>query len=195
MNYRLTVLTPLLVGDGQELAPIDYMVWKDQVNVLDQPRIFKLLSRGPRLDGYLAQLRRADKLDFASWGGFAQNFSERRIPFEHSSSTAMNCFPSLSTLTEGCRMHLPSYRLPVASRNQRRGDSNSALVQRPWENGRPNRRGTLNKGRDKCAPGTFCNLLFCPLRVHAPPRRMGDITQTADNTLGVILLGSFCTAV
>ena len=63
------------------------MVWKDQVNVLDQPRIFKLLARGPRLDGYLTQLRRADKLDFASWGGFAQNFSQRRIPFEHSSST------------------------------------------------------------------------------------------------------------
>ena len=81
MKYKITALTPLLVGGGQELAPIDYMVWKDQVNVLDQPRIFKLLSRGPRLDGYLAQLRRADKLDFASWGGFAQNFSERRIPF------------------------------------------------------------------------------------------------------------------
>lgn len=89
MRYRVTTLSPLLVGDGQELAPIDYMVWKDQVNVLDQPRIFKLLSRGPRLDGYLTQLRRADKLDFASWGGFAQNFSERRIPFEHASSTAI----------------------------------------------------------------------------------------------------------
>jgi CRISPR-associated protein Csm5 len=89
MKYKITALTPLLVGDGQELAPIDYMVWKDQVNVLDQPRIFKLLSRGPRLDGYLAQLRRADKLDFASWGGFAQNFSERRIPFEHPSSMAI----------------------------------------------------------------------------------------------------------
>ena len=89
MKYKITALTPLLVGGGQELAPIDYMVWKDQVNVLDQPRIFKLLSRGPRLDGYLAQLRRADKLDFASWGGFAQNFSERRIPFEHTSSAAI----------------------------------------------------------------------------------------------------------
>jgi len=76
-------LLAVVVGDGQQLAPIDYMVWKDQVNVLDQPRIFKLLSRGPRLEGYLTQLRRADKLDFASWGGFAQNFSERRIPFEH----------------------------------------------------------------------------------------------------------------
>lgn len=89
MKYKITALTPLLVGDGQELAPIDYMVWKDQVNVLDQPRIFRLLSRGPRLDGYLSQLRKADKLDFASWGGFAQNFSARRIPFEHASSTAI----------------------------------------------------------------------------------------------------------
>lgn len=82
MKYKVTALTPLLVGDGRELSPIDYMVWKDQVNVLDQNRIFKLLSRGPRLDGYLAQLRKATKLDFASWGGFAQNFSQRRIPFE-----------------------------------------------------------------------------------------------------------------
>jgi len=91
MKYRVTALTPLLVGDGRELSPIDYMVWKDQVNVLDQARIFKLLARGPRLDGYLSQLRKATKLDFASWGGFAQNFSERRIPFEH---------PSLAPLWE-----------------------------------------------------------------------------------------------
>ncbi len=89
MNYRLTCLTPLLVGDGRELAPIDYMIWKDQVNVLDQTRIFKLLARGPRLENYLSQLKRADKLDFASWGGFAQNFAGRRIPFEHPSSTAI----------------------------------------------------------------------------------------------------------
>lgn len=88
MNYRLTVLTPLLVGDGQKLSPIDYMVWRDQVNVLDQRRIFRLLSRGPRLEGYLSQLQKAEKLDFASWGGFAQNYAGRRIPFEHSSMTA-----------------------------------------------------------------------------------------------------------
>jgi CRISPR-associated protein Csm5 len=85
VRYRFTCLTPLLVGDGQELSPIDYMVWKDQVNVLDQRRIFRLLAKGPRLDNYLAQLKRADKLDFASWGGFAQNFAGRRIPFEHAS--------------------------------------------------------------------------------------------------------------
>ncbi len=85
MNYRVTCLTPTLVGDGQRLSPIDYMVWKDQVNVLDQRRIFKLLAKGPRLDSYLAQLKKSDRLDFASWGGFAQNFAGRRIPFEHAS--------------------------------------------------------------------------------------------------------------
>ncbi len=82
MRYRLTCLTPLLVGDGRKLSPIDYMVWKDHVNVLDQWRIFRLLAKGPRLEGYLSQLKKADKLDFASWGGFAQNFAGRRIPFE-----------------------------------------------------------------------------------------------------------------
>src|SRR5580692_2089394 len=86
MKYRMTCLTPTLIGDGQKLAPIDYMVWKDHVNVLDQRRIFRLLAKGPRLDGYLAQLKKAEKLDFASWGGFAQNFAGRRIPFEHSSA-------------------------------------------------------------------------------------------------------------
>jgi CRISPR-associated protein Csm5 len=87
MNYRLTCLTPTLVGDGQKLAPIDYMVWKDHVNVLDQWRIFRLLAKGPRLEGYLSQLKRAEKLDFGSWGGFAQNYAGRRIPFEHPSSS------------------------------------------------------------------------------------------------------------
>src|ERR1700674_2659655 len=87
MRYRLTALTPLLVGDGQKLSPIDYMVWKDHVNVLDQRRIFRLLAKGPRLEGYLSQLKKAETLDFASWGGFAQNFAGRRIPFEHASSS------------------------------------------------------------------------------------------------------------
>ncbi|MBS1873395.1 MAG: type III-A CRISPR-associated RAMP protein Csm5 [Acidobacteria bacterium] len=88
MKYRVTCLTPTLVGDGQKLSPIDYMVWKDQVNVLDQRRIFKLLAKGPRLDSYLSQLKKSERLDFASWGGFAQNFAGRRIPFEHASSSA-----------------------------------------------------------------------------------------------------------
>jgi CRISPR-associated protein Csm5 len=88
-RYQVTCLTPTLAGDGQRLAPIDYMVWRDQVNVLDQRRIFKLLSRGPRLDSYLTQIRKAEKLDFASWGGFAQNFAGRRIPFDDASSSAV----------------------------------------------------------------------------------------------------------
>ncbi|MBS1827362.1 MAG: type III-A CRISPR-associated RAMP protein Csm5 [Acidobacteria bacterium] len=87
MKYRVTCLTPTLVGDGQKLSPIDYMVWKDHVNVLDQKRIFKLLAKGPRLDGYLAQVKKAETLDFASWGGFAQNFAGRRIPFENAGLT------------------------------------------------------------------------------------------------------------
>lgn len=81
-QYRATILTPTLVGDGGKLAPIDYMVWKDQVNVLDQRRIFKLLAKGSRLDSYLSQIKRVDKLDFASWGGYAQNYALRRIPLE-----------------------------------------------------------------------------------------------------------------
>lgn len=109
MKYRVTCLTPTLVGDGQKLAPIDYMVWKDHINVLDQRRIFRLLAKGPRLDGYLAQLKKADKLDFASWGGFAQNFAGRRIPFEHPSAIptwerarAENLFiPTFATCTGG----------------------------------------------------------------------------------------------
>jgi len=86
MKYCVTCLTPTLVGDGQKLAPIDYMVWKDHINVLDQRRIFRLLAKGSRLDSYLTQLKKSEKLDFASWGGFAQNFAGRRIPFEHASS-------------------------------------------------------------------------------------------------------------
>ena len=82
MKYRVECLTPTLVGDGSALSPIDYMVWKDQVNVLNQRRIFTLLARGPRLDNYLTQIKKDDKLDFAAWGGFAQNYAERRIPFE-----------------------------------------------------------------------------------------------------------------
>jgi len=85
-RYRLTVLTPTLAGDGQKLSPIDYMVWKDQVNVLNQRRIFRLLARGPRIESYLGQLRKSEKLDFASWGGYAQNYALRRIAFDDAAS-------------------------------------------------------------------------------------------------------------
>ena len=106
MKYTVTCLTPTLVGDGQKLAPIDYMVWKDQVNVLDQTRIFRLLSKGPRLEGYLRQLKTATRLDFASWGGFAQNYAGRRIPFESAAySEYWNRAPveslSIPTFAEG----------------------------------------------------------------------------------------------
>ena len=103
MRYRLTCLTPLLVGDGRKLSPIDYMVWKDHVNVLDQWRIFRLLAKGPRLDGYLAQLKKADKLDFASWGGFAQNFAGRRIPFENAA------YPAYWNRAQGESLHIPTF--------------------------------------------------------------------------------------
>jgi CRISPR-associated protein Csm5 len=103
MRYRLTCLTPLLVGDGRKLSPIDYMVWKDHVNVLDQWRIFRLLAKGPRLEGYLSQLKKADKLDFASWGGFAQNFAGRRIPFENTA------YPAYWNRAAGESLHIPTF--------------------------------------------------------------------------------------
>lgn len=130
MIFKLTALTPLLVGDGRELAPIDYMVWKDQVNVLDQARIFKLLARGPRLDGYLAQLRKATKLDFASWGGFAQNFSQRRIPFEDPSSTAIwNAAPSESLFIQTFAANLNGPYLPASAL---KGALRSGLIFTRW---------------------------------------------------------------
>jgi CRISPR-associated protein Csm5 len=103
VRYRLTCITPLLVGDGRKLSPIDYMVWKDHVNVLDQWRIFRLLAKGPRLEGYLNQLKTAEKLDFASWGGFAQNFAGRRIPFEHAT------YSVYWNRAAGDSLHIPTF--------------------------------------------------------------------------------------
>jgi CRISPR-associated protein Csm5 len=108
MRYRITCLTPLLVGDGRKLSPIDYMVWKDHVNVLDQWRIFRLLAKGPRLEGYLAQLKKADKLDFTSWGGFAQNFAGRRIPFENAAYSAY------WNRAVGDSLHIPTFAAGAA---------------------------------------------------------------------------------
>jgi CRISPR-associated protein Csm5 len=108
MRYRLTCLTPTLVGDGRKLSPIDYMVWKDHVNVLDQWRIFRLLAKGPRLEGYLTQLKKADKLDFASWGGFAQNFAGRRIPFENAAYSAF------WNRASGDSLHIPTFAAGAA---------------------------------------------------------------------------------
>ena len=122
MQYRAECLTPVLVSDGATLSPIDYMVWKDQVNVLDQRKIFRLLAKGPRLDGYLNQVKRAQKLDFASWGGFAQNFAGRRIAFEHASIAAQwerqpadNChIPTFARTQDGA--YLPGSSLRGALR-------------------------------------------------------------------------------
>ncbi len=80
-RYRVTVLTPLLAGSGELLSPIDYMVWQSEVRVLDQDRIFKLLARSPRLEAYLDQLRKSERLDWAQWGGYAQSYSSARVPF------------------------------------------------------------------------------------------------------------------
>jgi CRISPR-associated protein Csm5 len=122
-HYRVTCLTPTLVGDGYKLSPIDYMVWRDQVNVLDQTRIFKLLAKGPRLDGYLTQIKKATKLDFASWGGFAQNYAGRRIPFENAASskywekamTEQLAIPTFASGTSG--PYLPAAALKGALRS------------------------------------------------------------------------------
>jgi len=103
MRYRLTTLTPTLVGDGRKLSPIDYMVWKDNVNVLDQWKIFRLLAKGPRLDLYLTQLKKADRLDFASWGGFAQSYAGRRIPFENPA------YSQYWQRAQGDSLHIPTF--------------------------------------------------------------------------------------
>jgi CRISPR-associated protein Csm5 len=135
MRYRCTVLTPLLVGDGGRLSPIDYMVWKDQVNVLDQRRIFRLLARGPRLDGYLAQLKKADKLEFAAWGGFAQNFAGRRIPFEHPTSTAY------WERAKGDSLHIPTFvtgpQGPYLPGSALKGALRSGMLFVHWKDGGP----------------------------------------------------------
>ena len=133
MRYRVTCLTPLLVGDGRKLSPIDYMVWKDHVNVLDQWRIFRLLAKGPRLEGYLNQLKTAEKLDFASWGGFAQNFAGRRIPFE---STAYSAYWNRAA---GESLHIPTFAagasgpyLPAAAI---KGAMRTGMVFANWRDG------------------------------------------------------------
>lgn len=133
MRYRLTTLTPLLVGDGRKLSPIDYMVWKDHVNVLDQWRIFRLLAKGPRLDGYLAELKKAEKLDFAHWGGFAQNFAGRRIPFESPAYSAYwNRAPHES-------LHIPTFAAGASGAylpgTAIKGALRTGMVFANWRNG------------------------------------------------------------
>jgi CRISPR-associated protein Csm5 len=133
MRYRLTCLTPTLVGDGRKLSPIDYMVWKDHVNVLDQWRIFRLLAKGPRLEGYLSQLKKADKLDFASWGGFAQNFAGRRIPFENAAYSAY------WNRASGDSLHIPTFAAgaegPYLPATALKGALRTGMVFANWRDG------------------------------------------------------------
>jgi len=164
MRYRLQCLTPLLVGDGSTLSPIDYMVWKNQVNVLDQRRIFQLLAKGPRLDNYLTQVKRADKLDFASWGGFAQNFAGRRIPFAHPAYAAYwermraeHChIPLFASTSSGA--YLPASALRGALRTtlvaQRTKEKNLAAVRQSVEGERPSRRPAESMERHLLGGGT-----------------------------------------
>ena len=109
------------------------MVWKDHVNVLDQRRIFRLLAKGPRLEGYLTQLKKADKLDFASWGGFAQNFAGRRIPFENAGlSTYWNRAP-------GDSLHIPTFAAgasgPYLPATAIKGALRTGMVFANWRDG------------------------------------------------------------
>ena len=133
MRYRVTCLTPLLVGDGRRLSPIDYMVWKDHVNVLDQWRIFRLLAKGPRLDNYLTQLKNAEKLDFASWGGFAQNFAGRRIPFENAAYSAY------WNRAAGDSLHIPTFAAgasgPYLPATAIKGALRTGMVFANWRDG------------------------------------------------------------
>jgi CRISPR-associated protein Csm5 len=133
MRYRLTCLTPTLFGDGRKLSPIDYMVWKDHVNVLDQWRIFRLLAKGPRLEGYLTQLKKADKLDFASWGGFAQNFAGRRIPFENAA------YSNYWNRASGESLHIPTFAAgaagPYLPATALKGALRTGMVFANWRDG------------------------------------------------------------
>jgi CRISPR-associated protein Csm5 len=151
MRYRLTCLTPLLVGDGRKLSPIDYMVWKDHVNVLDQWRIFRLLAKGPRLEGYLSQLKTATKLDFASWGGFAQNFAGRRVPFEN---------PACSVYwnrAAGESLHIPTFAAgangPYLPATALKGALRTGMMFAHWRDGML--QGILERAKGERPPRRF----------------------------------------
>jgi CRISPR-associated protein Csm5 len=130
VKYRVTVLTPTLIGDGQALSPIDYMVWKDHVNVLDQTKIFSMMAKRPVFEGYLSQLRKAEKFDFQNWGGLAQSAAQRRIPFESGAysqiwerARAEHLF--IPTFLKGAQGHyLPGTAL--------RGALRTAIVHQSW---------------------------------------------------------------
>jgi CRISPR-associated protein Csm5 len=106
------------------------MVWKDQVNILDQRRIFRMLAKGPRLETYLSQIQRATKLSFAEWGGYAQNYAGRRVPLEH---------PSIGPILDRARpdlLHIPtfasSWQGPYLPGAALRGALRTAMVWKRW---------------------------------------------------------------
>lgn len=168
MRYRLTCLTPTLIGDGNFLSPIDYMVWKDQVNVLDQRRIFKMLSKSPRLDSYLAQIRKADRLNFAEWGGYAQNYAERRVALEH---------PSMASIWQTARpdsLHIPTFCAGVhgvfAPGSAIKGALRTALVWSRW----------TERGTDKIIEAAAKKV-----EGERVPRRLAQSADTADPEISV----------
>jgi len=90
MRYRLTCLTPMLVGDGEKLSAIDYMVWKDHVNVLDQWRIFRLLAKGPRrIQMNIMRSLTPDQLVDALVDGLKENNSEAELAAVKSQTAEM----------------------------------------------------------------------------------------------------------
>ncbi len=168
MKYRITCLTPTLVGDGTHLSPIDYMVLNEQVNVLDQRRIFRMLAKSPRLESYLAQVSRAERLKFAEWGGYTQNYSGRRIPLEH---------PSIAQSIEQARpeaLHIPTFAAGVNGMflpaSAVRGALRTALAWSRW-----NERGT-----DKVLAAAAA-----AIRGDRPQRRLAQGVDTASP--GIVL--------
>ena len=187
-RYRVTVLTPTLAGDGQKLSPIDYMVWKDQVNVLNQRRIFRLLAQGPRMESYLGQLRKSEKLDFASWGGYAQNYAMRRIGFDDPASAevyaktpASECFiPTFASSLKG--IYLPGSVLKGAIRL-------AMLVDRVSENQIKSAVESLNSDTPRRSAGVLENsILGGPGVSRTRPIRMSDSRPIGNAATKVYLL-------
>ena len=187
-RYRVTVLTPTLAGDGQKLSPIDYMVWKDQVNVLDQRRIFRLLAKGPRIESYLGQLRKSEKLDFASWGGYAQNYAMRRIAFDDPASAevyakapAFECF--IPTFASGLKgIYLPGSVLKGAIRL-------AMLVDRVSESQIKAAVESLNSDTPRRSAGVLENaILGAPGVSRTRPIRLSDSRPIGNSSTKVFLL-------
>jgi CRISPR-associated protein Csm5 len=106
-------------------------------------------------------LKKADRLDFASWGGFAQNYAERRIPFENAAySTYWNRAPHES-------LHIPTFAagasgayLPATAI---KGALRTGMVFANW------REGFLQETRDR-------------VKADRPPRKPADALE--DKALG-----------